>query len=170
MRYILLAMGLLAADQLSKWFVMSRMSEGDSIPVIEPVFHITYVMNPGAAFGMLPYKTLFFVIVTVIVVLGIILFARHIPAGKVLLKTGLALQVGGAVGNLIDRLRFGHVVDFFDFRVWPVFNIADMGIVVGVGILFIELLKGDRENRKQEEAALPQGETGLVEDTGQRDT
>ncbi|WP_418790521.1 signal peptidase II [Phosphitispora sp. TUW77] len=149
MRYILLALGILAADQLSKWFVMSRMVQSESIPVIEPVFYITYIMNPGAAFGMLAYKTVFFVAVTVVVVLGIIFFARQIPAGKVLLKTGLAFQVGGAVGNLIDRLRFGHVVDFFDFRVWPVFNIADIGIVIGVGILLLELLQGDREKQKQ---------------------
>ncbi|MBU7008475.1 signal peptidase II [Phosphitispora fastidiosa] len=150
MRYILLALGLLAADQFSKWFVISRMTKSESIPVIEPVFYITYVMNPGAAFGMLPYKTVFFVSVTVVVLLGIIFFARRIPARKVLLKTGLALQVGGAVGNLIDRLRFGQVVDFFDFRVWPVFNIADMGIVFGVGILFIELMKDDWRKQKQE--------------------
>jgi len=150
LRYILIAIGLLAADQFSKWFVASRMTQGESIPVIEPVFYITYVMNPGAAFGMLPYKTVFFVTVTVIVLLGIIFFARRIPATKVLLKTGLALQVGGAVGNLIDRLRFGQVVDFFDFRVWPVFNIADMGIVFGVGILFIELMRDDWGKQKQE--------------------
>ena len=149
MRFILLALGLLLTDQFSKWLVMSRMTHGDSIPVFEPVFYITYVMNPGAAFGMLPYKTAFFVIITIAVVLGITLFARRIPPGKALLKTGLALQVGGAVGNLIDRLRFGHVVDFFDFRVWPVFNIADIGIVIGVGILFIELIKSDGNPRKK---------------------
>jgi len=145
LKFILLALGLLAVDQGSKWLVQNRMSPGESIAVIDPVFYLTYVRNPGAAFGMLPYMTVFFVIIAVVVIVGIIVFARQIARGRFLLKTGLALQVGGAMGNLTDRLRFGHVIDFFDFRVWPVFNMADIGIVLGVGILFIELLKSDSD-------------------------
>lgn len=152
MRFVLLALGLLALDQWSKWLVMSKLVQGESIPLIDSIFYLTYVRNPGAAFGMLPYKTVFFVIVTLVVLIGIIIFFRRIPAGKVLLKTGLALQVGGALGNLVDRVRFGHVVDFFDFRVWPVFNVADIGIVIGVGILFIELVKSDRTDKNKEAA------------------
>lgn len=139
MRYIVLAVGLFILDQWSKWLVMSKMAQGDSIPLIDGLFYLTYVRNPGAAFGMLPYKTVFFVVVTIAVLIGIIIFFRRIPEDRVLLKMGLALEVGGAAGNLLDRLRFGHVIDFFDFRVWPVFNVADIGIVIGVGILFIEL-------------------------------
>ncbi len=142
MRFMFLALGLLIADQSSKWLVMNRMTQGESIPIIEPVFYLTYVRNPGAAFGMLPYKTAFFITITVIVIIAVILFLKRIPEGKILLKTGLALQVGGALGNLIDRIRFGHVIDFFDFRVWPVFNIADTAIVIGAGILFLELMRG----------------------------
>ncbi len=144
MRFILLALGFLALDQWSKWLVMTRMAQDESIPLINNIFYLTYVRNPGAAFGMLPYRTVFFIIVTVLVLVGIVIFFKRIPGGRVLLKTGLALQVGGAVGNLIDRVRFGHVIDFFDFRVWPVFNVADIGIVIGVGILFIELLRSGR--------------------------
>jgi len=139
LRYIVLAVGLFILDQWSKWLVMSKMAQGDSIPLIDGLFYLTYVRNPGAAFGMLPYKTVFFVVVTIAVLIGIIIFFRRIPEDRVLLKMGLALEVGGAAGNLLDRLRFGHVIDFFDFRVWPVFNVADIGIVIGVGILFIEL-------------------------------
>jgi len=153
LKFVLLALGLLILDQWSKWLVMSRMAQGESIPVIEPVFYLTYVRNPGAAFGMLPYKTAFFITITVIVVVGVILFIKRIPEGKSLLKTGLALQVGGAVGNLIDRIRFGHVIDFFDFRVWPVFNIADMAIVIGVGILFLELVRNDRAGERRSGSA-----------------
>ncbi len=141
MRFIFLALGLLAIDQSSKWLVMRQMAQGESIPVIDRVFYLTYIRNPGAAFGMLPYRTAFFITVTIIVILGIIAFFKQMPKGKILLKAGLALQVGGAVGNLIDRMRFGHVVDFFDFRIWPVFNVADIGIVVGMAILFLELVK-----------------------------
>ncbi len=151
MKLVFLAAGLLALDQWSKWLVMTKMVEGESIPLVDSVFFLTYVRNPGAAFGMLPYKTAFFVAVTLAVLVGIVLFLRRMPEGKVLLKTGLALQVGGAVGNLIDRIRFGHVIDFFDFRVWPVFNVADIGIVIGVGILFIELLRSDRPREEPED-------------------
>lgn len=142
----LLAFGWLAVDQWTKWLVMTKMVEGESIPVINNIFYLTYVRNPGAAFGMLPYKTAFFVAATIIVLAVIIFFIRRLPKGKIWLKTALALQIGGAVGNLIDRVRFGHVIDFFDFRIWPVFNVADIGIVIGVGILFIELVMKDKKS------------------------
>lgn len=151
MRFFLLAIGLLALDQWSKWLVINRMDLGESIPIIDGIFHLTFVKNPGAAFGMLPYKTVFFIGMTVVVIAGIAYYFTRISPDRILLKTGLALQVGGAVGNLIDRIRFGHVIDFFDFRIWPVFNIADIGISIGVGILFIELLrmeKGTAEGEK----------------------
>lgn len=144
MQFILLTLGLLALDQWSKWQVLTKMVQGESIPLIKGVFHLTYVRNPGAAFGMLPDKIIFFVVVTVLVVAGLGFYATRIGKDKILLKTGLALMVGGAVGNLIDRVRFGHVIDFFDFIVWPVFNVADVGICIGVGILFLELLRSDR--------------------------
>ncbi len=108
MPFLLLALSLIAVDQWSKWLVTGSMAQGQSIPVIERIFYLTHVRNPGAAFGMLPYKTAFFVLVTIMVVLGILIFLQRIPKGKALLKAGLALQVGGAVGNLIDRVRFGQ--------------------------------------------------------------
>lgn len=153
MKYVLLAVGLLTADQWSKWMVMEKMSPGESIPVIDRLFYLTYVRNPGAAFGMLPNKTAFFIIITAGVILGILWFARRIEGERSLLKSGLALQAGGALGNLIDRLRFGHVVDFLDVRVWPVFNVADIGLVIGVGILFIEVLRWDNFPGKKEDPA-----------------
>lgn len=149
MRFVLLALGLLALDQWTKWLVINRMALGESIPVIDGIFHLTFVQNPGAAFGMLPYKTVFFIVMTVLVIAGIAYYFTQISQDRFLLKTGLAIQVGGAVGNLVDRIRFGYVVDFFDFRIWPVFNIADIGISIGVGILFIELLRDQTESEGQ---------------------
>lgn len=146
MRFILLALGLLALDQWSKWLVVNRMVLGESIPVIDGIFYLTFVKNPGAAFGMMPYKTAFFIITTVLVIAGIAYYFIRISQDRILLKTGLALQVGGAVGNLIDRIKIGYVIDFFDFRIWPVFNIADIGISIGVGILFIELLRNENKS------------------------
>ena len=133
-------------DQSTKYLTQSLMYEGQSIPIIKNFFHLTYVLNPGAAFGMLAHKTLFFILVTMLVIVIAIYFYRRIPKAKWLLRLGLSLQVGGAIGNLIDRIRIGMVVDFFDFRIWPVFNIADMAIVIGVGILFVEILRyGEKE-------------------------
>jgi signal peptidase II len=124
-------------DQLSKFMVVSLMETGQSIPVIDNFFYITYVRNPGAAFGMLPYRTAFFVIVTLLVMGFIIYYYRTLPAGFSLLRLGLAMQLGGALGNLIDRVRSTYVVDFIDFRIFPpVFNLADTAIVTGI-IIFL---------------------------------
>lgn len=127
-------------DQVTKYIVQTNMQEWQSIPLIQDVFHLTYVLNPGAAFSMLPNKTGFLILIAVLVVVGIVFFNRQLPSDKHLMRVALGLQVGGALGNLIDRLRFAHVVDFFDFRVFPVFNIADIAISVGVGLLILEII------------------------------
>ena len=103
------------------------------------VFHLTYVQNTGAAFGFLRGKTLFFIVVAVLVLGFIIFLAPRLSREKPLLGLVFGLLLGGALGNLIDRIRFGYVIDFLDFRVWPVFNIADMAIVVGVCFLIWEI-------------------------------
>lgn len=141
MLFWLVALFTLVADQVTKYIVRTTMTEWESIPLIKDIFHLTYVLNPGAAFGMLPNKTVFFVVIAVVVIGGIIIFNRRVPADRILLRSALGLQVGGAVGNLIDRLRFAHVVDFLDFRVFPVFNFADVAITVGVGLLILEILR-----------------------------
>lgn len=128
-------------DQLSKAAVQMLMYQGESIPVAPPVFYLTFIMNPGAAFGLLAYQTTLFVTVTVLLVAGVLLGYKKIPTGRPLLRYGLGLVVGGALGNLVDRLRYGRVVDFLDFRVWPVFNLADTAIVIGACFLVWELLK-----------------------------
>lgn len=128
-------------DQLSKFAIQSRMACGDSIPVIPDVFHITYILNAGAAFGILQHKTYFFVGVALILVAGVIYLYPRIPDGQPMLRIGIALLTGGAVGNVIDRFRIGYVVDFFDFRIWPIFNVADICIVIGVGCMIFYLMR-----------------------------
>ncbi|GAW92605.1 signal peptidase II [Calderihabitans maritimus] len=139
MRFLSLATLVLLLDQVTKYLVSHKMELGQSIPVLDNIFHITYIHNPGAAFGMLAYRTAFFVAITVVVVVAILIFYRRIKENRYLLKSGLALQLGGAVGNLLDRLRYGYVIDFLDFRVWPVFNLADSAIVLGVALVCWEL-------------------------------
>jgi signal peptidase II len=146
---ILLVLFVVFIDQLSKFYIQAHMVLGMSIPVIEDVFHITYVLNPGAAFGLFEHQTLFFLVVAVCLVASAIYFYPRIPQQYRLLRMGTGLLVGGAIGNVIDRIKTGYVVDFFDFRIWPVFNIADTAIVCGVGcIIFtmIYLYKEDEQN------------------------
>ena len=128
------------------------MYQGESIPIVKQVFHLTYILNPGAAFGFLAYQTNLFIIVTAGLVLGVLLFYRSLPLERVLVRYGLALVVGGALGNLVDRLRFGKVVDFLDFRVWPVFNLADSAIVIGACLLILDFLKDlvQKQNKESE--------------------
>jgi signal peptidase II len=146
---LLVVLFVVFIDQLSKFYIQKHMVLGMSIPVVEDVFHITYVLNPGAAFGLFEHQTLFFLVVAVCLVISAIYFYPRIPKQYRLLRLGTGLLVGGAVGNVIDRIKTGYVVDFFDFRIWPVFNVADTAIVCGVGcIIFtmIYLYKEDEQN------------------------
>lgn len=137
----MLPLAVVILDQFSKYIVVENMALGESIPIIEEVFHLTYILNPGAAFGMFAHNRLFFIAIAVIVI-GIIIWARReILASPWEVKAGCGLFLGGAIGNLIDRARQGLVIDFFDFRIWPVFNIADIAICIGVGLIIWNLLK-----------------------------
>lgn len=136
-----LPLAVVILDQFSKYIVVENMALGESVPIIEEVFHLTYILNPGAAFGMFAYNRLFFIAIAVVVI-GIIIWARReILASSWEVKAGCGLFLGGAIGNLIDRARQGLVIDFFDFRIWPVFNIADIAICIGVGLIIWNLLK-----------------------------
>ena len=122
-------------DRITKYLVASRMLEGESIPVVPGIFHLTYILNPGAAFGILENQRMFFILVAGIIVLAAICFHARLQKEPLLLRCGVGLLLGGAVGNLIDRMQTGFVVDFFDFRVWPIFNIADIAICTGVAMV-----------------------------------
>lgn len=140
MSLILIASVVVILDQITKYLVRNSMYLGQSIPLIQDIFHITHVQNPGAAFGILAYRTGFFILIGVLVVFFIFYFWKQVGEGKLLLKFALSLQLGGAIGNLVDRIYFGQVTDFFDFRVFPVFNIADIAISVGVALLMLEII------------------------------
>lgn len=140
MALIGLATLVVLLDQATKFWIQSRMGYGESIPVIKDIFHITYILNAGAAFGILENKTWFFILVAVLLIAGVAYIFPRLPAEKPILRFGAGLLTGGAVGNLIDRVRIGYVIDFFDFRIWPIFNVADICIVCGVGCLVYALL------------------------------
>jgi len=147
---LFLAFIVIGIDRLSKYYIETHMSLGMTIPVIRDIFHITYIINPGAAFGILEYQTGFFIVVSVIMIAAAIWYVPRIPARYRLLRFGIGMQAGGAIGNLIDRIRYGGVVDFLDFRIWPVFNVADMAIVGGVGCILVTLLYVIRKEEEKQ--------------------
>ena len=111
------------------------MEMGESIPVLPGIFHITYIENPGAAFGMFANQRMIFILAALLVIVAVCAAYRRLMEEGRTVRWGVALLLGGAVGNLIDRVRTGRVIDFLDFRIWPVFNIADVGICIGVALL-----------------------------------
>ena len=133
-------------DQLVKHLVVSTMHLGQSFPVIKGIFHITYVLNPGAAFGMLEHQRWFFIVVALAAVLLGVAFYKKLQQESFLMRSGAGLLLGGAVGNLADRIQSGLVVDFLDFRIWPVFNIADIAICAGAGILIFDIWQRRNED------------------------
>ncbi len=132
---------VLLIDQVSKAIISSKLSLGQSIPIIKNVLHIASVRNTGAAFGLFKSSTYFFIAVSIaaIIIIGAMLIKSI--RNKWLLNIGLILIMSGALGNLIDRVRLGYVIDFIDFRVWPVFNIADSAITIGTILLIVSFLK-----------------------------
>jgi signal peptidase II len=143
---------VLVADQVSKYLVLGNLSVGEMwnpVPFLRPFVTLTHVTNTGAAFGLFQEYGTLFAIVPFLVVGGMLIFYRYLPQGQVLLKVSLGLQLGGAVGNLVDRVRLGSVVDFIDFKIWPVFNVADMAIVAGTAILAFYLLFGTQEDEQR---------------------
>lgn len=132
---------LIGLDQLSKYFALNYLKDMGSIPVVRNMFHLTYVENRGAAFGMFQNNQIIFIIVASIAsVFG--LYYLHKKNIHIIGKIGVLLIISGAIGNLIDRVRLGFVVDYFDFRIiWEyVFNVADVFVVVGTVLLCIYIL------------------------------
>ncbi len=141
MNFMIVALVVVILDQLTKYYVVENFYLGESVPVIENIFHWTYILNPGAAFGMLEGSRWFFVVIAVAVLAGIWYMKDDINEGGWMMQYGAALFGGGAIGNLIDRARSGLVIDFFDFRIWPVFNVADIAICVGVAMILWKVLE-----------------------------
>lgn len=130
--------GILVIDRLIKIAVMDNFVPHETKEVIPQIFHLTLVLNPGAAFGLMAGWTWIFIITAVLVLLGIIYVQFRFGIKNKLIHLALGMIGGGALGNLLDRIFFGKVVDYFDFRLWPfVFNFADSMIVIGTVLLLI---------------------------------
>lgn len=153
--YLSLSLLVILADAVSKWIVATTIDLHESVAIIPDIFQIVHVRNTGAAFGigantdsrLVPLLlnagalTVFFVVVA---------YAFRAAVTNRMLQVGLHLILGGAIGNLIDRFRFGYVVDFLDFSLrdhhWPAFNVADSAICIGIALLFLDMRRKPEEN------------------------
>ena len=157
MYFYLISLVIVVLDQLAKLVVVRSMRLGQNIPIVPGFFDLTFVLNPGAAFSLfatLPewIRNPFFILISVAAAVLIVAYRSRYLRENRLASVSLALILGGAIGNLIDRLRYGVVVDFLDAHIyeyhWPIFNVADSALSVGVTLLFIEMLLEWRRERK----------------------
>nr|WP_295973954.1 signal peptidase II [uncultured Bacillus sp.] len=154
--YIMIALLVIGLDQWTKWLIVQNMDLGESITVIDSVFYITSHRNTGAAWGILEGQMWFFYVITTIVILAILFYLKKSVKEGVLFKLSLALMLGGAVGNFIDRIFRREVVDFihtypFGYN-FPIFNIADSSLVIGVVLLMIYMLIEERRMKEKANA------------------
>ncbi|WP_210609861.1 signal peptidase II [Priestia flexa] len=156
MFYYMIALAIIIFDQLTKWIVVKEMELGESIPVVENFLYITSHRNRGAAWGILEGQMWFFYAITIVVVIGLIVYIRKINKADKWLGVALGLMLGGAIGNFIDRVFRQEVVDFVNTYIFtydfPIFNVADSALVVGVGIMFIlTLFEGKQKKESTKE-------------------
>ncbi|WP_077303387.1 signal peptidase II [Virgibacillus pantothenticus] len=150
--YYIIALLIIALDQASKWLIVTRLELGERLTIIENFFYITSHRNTGAAWGILEGQMTFFYIVTVIVVAVVVYYIQAYAKDSKLLGLALSFVLGGAVGNFIDRVFRKEVVDFFDFIIFgydfPIFNVADSSLVVGVFLIIITMFIDERRKGK----------------------
>jgi signal peptidase II len=152
--YFLVSLAVLLLDQWTKGIITRAFDVHQSRAVVGGLFDLTYVRNSGAAFGLFAsvdssIKAIMLNSVAVLVFIVVSAYALRSSHKSVRLQVGFSLILGGAIGNLLDRVRFGYVVDFLDFSIsghhWPAFNVADSAICVGVGLLFLDMLRNEEE-------------------------
>lgn len=156
MFYYIIAFFVILLDQFTKWLIVKNLELGESITIIDQFLYITSHRNRGAAWGILQGQMWFFYIITVIVIIGIIFYIQKVIKNKNRLTgISLALMLGGAIGNFIDRVARKEVVDFINTYIFgydfPVFNIADSALVIGVILLMIQMLLEERQMKRTKE-------------------
>lgn len=148
--YVALIVGfvVLVLDQMTKYLVRLFMFDS-SVIVFENVFHLTFVKNTGALFGMFQNSNTIFIFITVVVIGFLVYLLKTSQDTKMFYYCNIGLLIGGAVGNLVDRIFFGYVIDFVDVRVWPVFNVADSAISVGIVLMITYLIYEESMSKKK---------------------
>jgi len=167
--YLLITLGVIALDQITKFVVDRSMALHESRTLIDGLLSLTYVRNRGAAFGILsdadlPHQPVLFTVVSLAALGAIAFYSFRLPAGSRLPQVALALIMGGAVGNLLNRAMFGYVIDFVDAywgaHHWPAFNVADSCISIGVALLVLDALLAPAEQGAKRQAIPEAASTG----------
>ncbi|MCD4781505.1 MAG: signal peptidase II [Candidatus Omnitrophica bacterium] len=139
---LLITFTVVAIDRLTKSFFANLLFIGETIPVIKKIFHLTLVHNTGIAFGFFKDQGIVFIVIPIFLIILLIFnvyyYRQNNQALSRLYIIAFSLILGGAIGNLIDRIAFGYVIDFLDFMVWPVFNVADSAITIGASLVAFE--------------------------------
>ena len=136
-------------DQISKYFALKYLNYSVSYTVLAPILFFTRIHNRGAAFGIMSGSVIVFIIFSFLVIALFLIFQKKILSLEKSIQICLGLVMGGCIGNLIDRIRFNYVVDFIDFKVWPVFNFADSALTLSVTYLIIYFIVLDIKDRKR---------------------
>jgi signal peptidase II len=161
---LVFCIGILLLDQWTKSMVVQKLPLYQRVKVIQGFFNLTHVRNTGGAFGIFGGEkgglgSILFVVVSLIAIGAIVFLFLKIKENEKTLALSFSLILSGAIGNLIDRLRYGEVVDFLDFHLstyhWPAFNVADSAICIGIGLMALELLKGDHKKSNKFQAPNP---------------
>jgi signal peptidase II len=138
--FYIIALVIVVCDQVSKHAIMASIPLGDSVPVISGWLYLTHIHNTGGAFSLFHAQNSVFIVIALAAVCALI-YAYHVyQRDNTLVSAALALALGGAIGNLLDRIQHHYVIDFFDIRVWPIFNIADTAITIGIILLVLHYL------------------------------
>jgi signal peptidase II len=160
--WLLLSAAVIAVDQLTKWLCIAHLKEVGSVPLIRNFLHLTYVENRGAAFGSFTENRWVFMVISTVAIIGVTVYLLGFCEQNRLLRCSLALVIGGGIGNMIDRIALGYVVDFIDFRgIWAyVFNGADSAVCIGAGLMILYVIlelvretKAIKQAKEQQSAA-----------------
>ena len=151
-RYFSLTLILLIIDRLTKWWISSTLDFGVPNNLIGNVIRLTRVHNDGGAFGIFPGGGIVFLVVSGVVSLILFLVLLTMQIDSRLIRTGMAFVLAGALGNLVDRIQWGYVLDFFEIRGFPIFNVADACITVGAAFIVLAIVFGGERNLSEREA------------------
>jgi signal peptidase II len=150
-KFYVLTLAVLVLDHVTKWLARDRLDPEHAIELIPGYLRISYVSNTGVAFGLFrdlgsPWKPYVLAAMAIVAVIVILVYSLRMPSSRILLQCALAVIMGGILGNFVDRILQGYVVDFIEFHIrdvfhWPTFNVADSAITVGIGLLLIDAVK-----------------------------
>lgn len=166
MLWLILIIATVFLDQITKWLAVIFLRGADTVPVIKDVIHLTYLENTGAAFGILKDHRWVFLVLTTVTIIGLSVYLFKFAENNKILKTSVSFIIGGGIGNMIDRLVSGYVVDFIDFRLinFAIFNIADSFVCIGAALMVLYLFSSSDKSKEKKNETVGKGAEGKSEE------